>query len=156
MALPKTVTSLLAQHAVEYELVSHPSTESTRETGQAAHVPDDHIAKAVIVEDGQDPVMVVIPGSHWLKLESLDEELGRRFVLADEPTIVRIFHDCEPGAIPPLGSAYGLETCVDEQLTTLANIYIEAGDHAHLLHLKQDGFQKLIKGARHGLFSHAH
>lgn len=154
MSLPETVRSFLTEHAVEYQLVSHPRTYSTRETGQAAHVPDDHIAKAVIVEDEQGPVMVVIPGSHWLKLEALDEELGRGFRLADESRVDHLFPDCQPGAIPPLGMAYGLETCVDEQLTTLASIYFEAGDHEHLVHLSQDAFQALVKGARHGLFSH--
>jgi len=154
MSLPETVKSFLAAHAVEYELISHPKTYTARDSGQAAHVPDDHIAKAVIVEDDQGVAMVVLPGNHWLKLEALNAEMNRAFRIAAESTVDRLFPDCQPGAVPALGSAYGLETCVDEQLTTLANLYFEAGDHEHLVHVGQEAFKVLIKGARHGLFSH--
>ena len=55
------------------------STYSSHDTAKAAHVADDHIAKAVIVRDEQGYAMVVIPASHWLKLEALQAGGGSRF-----------------------------------------------------------------------------
>ncbi len=51
-------------------------------------------------------------------------------------------------------SCYQLETFLDEQLTSLANVYFEAGDHEHLLHISGAAFLTLLKGVRHGHFSH--
>lgn len=50
------------------------------------------------------------------------KEFDREFELVAEDEFSRLFADCEPGAIPPLGSAYGIETCMDEALTKLANV----------------------------------
>jgi Ala-tRNA(Pro) deacylase len=154
MAIAKTLESYLLQHEVEYDLVPHPKTYSSRDTAKAAHVADDHIAKAVIVRDEQGYAMVVIPASHWLKLEALQQEADRDFVLAAESDATKLFPDCAEGAIPPLGSAYGLETFLDERLTSLANVYFEAGDHEDLVHVSGDAFHVLLKGVRHGHFSH--
>jgi Ala-tRNA(Pro) deacylase len=154
MAMAKTLESYLLQHKVEYDLVPHPKTYSSRDTAKAAHVADDHIAKAVIVRDEHGYAMVVIPASHWLKLEALQQEADRDFVLAAESDATKLFPDCAEGAIPPLGSAYGLETFLDERLISLANVYFEAGDHEDLVHVSGDAFHVLLKGVRHGHFSH--
>ena len=144
MAMAKTLESYLLTHKVEYDLVPHPMTYSSRDTAKAAHVADDHIAKAVIVRDEIGFAMVVIPASHWLKLEALQQETDRDFVLAAESDATKLFPDCTEGAIPPLGQAYGLETFLDERLTTLANVYFEAGDHEDLVHVKGDVFHLLL------------
>lgn len=154
MALAQTIQSCLSTHHVQFELVPHHKTASSHETALAAHVLDDHLAKAVIVRDAKGYAMVVIPGSDWLKLKALQEETGRQFELANEAEVINLFNDCQAGAIPPLGPAYGLETFVDERLTTLANVFFEAGDHEHLVHVDAEGFHKLLKGVRHGHFSH--
>ena len=154
MAMAKTLESYFLQHKVEYDLVSHPKTYSSHDTAKAAHVADDHIAKAVIVRDERGYAMVVIPASLWLKLVALQQEAERDFVVAAESDATNLFPDCTPGAIPPLGPAYGLETFLDERLTTLANVYFEAGDHEDLVHVNGDVFHVLLKGVRHGHFSH--
>jgi Ala-tRNA(Pro) deacylase len=154
MAIAETVQSFLAQHLVEYDLVSHPHTGSSHETAEAAHVSEDHIAKAVIVKDTDGYAMVVVPASNWVEVEHLRKELNRDFHLATEDELAKLFSDCEPGAAPPLGLAYGIETFLDEALTSLANIYFEAGDHEQLVHTAGDDFRTLLGGVRHGYYSH--
>jgi Ala-tRNA(Pro) deacylase len=154
MSLAETVRRYLTEHEVEFEPIPHPKTASSRETAHAAHVREDHVAKAVIIKDKQGFAMVVIPGSNWIKLEAINEELGRNFELAEEADAEALFPDCQPGAMPPLGSAYGVETYVDEQLMSLANVFFEGGDHTHLIQVNGQAFHELLKGARHGHFSH--
>ena len=154
MVIAETVQTYLTQHKVKMELVPHPKTYSAHDAAQAAHVREDHIAKAVIVKDSQGYAMVVIPGSNWLKLEALQRETDRNLQLAEEVEIDTLFKDCQPGAIPPLGPAYNIETFLDDQLTSLANVYFEAGDHQHLVHISGDDLHVLLKGVRHGHFSH--
>jgi Ala-tRNA(Pro) deacylase len=156
METPSTIQRYLTRQGVAYDLVAHPHTGSSRETANAAHVREDHIAKGVIVKDDSGYAMVVVPASHWVEMDHLRRELDRDFHLVAESEIGPLFRDCEPGAIPPLGPAYGLETYVDDALSTLANVYFEVGDHEQLAHVSGDGFQQLLSGARHGYFSHAH
>ena len=154
MAIAETVQRYLEQQAVNYELVPHPHTGSSHETAVAAHVSDDHVAKAVIVRDAAAYAMVVVPGSHWVEVEHLRKELNRDLHLATEDELAKLFSDCEPGAVPPLGPAYAIETFLDQALTSLANVYFEAGDHEQLVHTTGEDFQNLLSGVRHGYYSH--
>ena len=154
MAVAETIQRFLDQHSFEYDLVPHPHTGSSHETAEAAHVSEDHIAKAVIVKDTANYAMVVVPASNWVEVEHLRKELNRDFHLATEDELAKLFSDCEAGAVPPLGPAYGVETFLDQALTSLANIYFEAGDHEQLVHMAGDDFRTLLGGVRHGYYSH--
>jgi len=154
MAIAETIQRFLEQQSVEYDLVPHPHTGSSHETAEAAHVDEDHIAKAVIVKDEAGYAMVVVPASNWVEVGHLRKELNRDFHLATEAELAKLFNDCEAGAAPPLGIAYGIETFLDEALTSLANVYFEAGDHELLVHTTGEGFRTLLSGVRHGYYSH--
>lgn len=153
MAISGTILDYLTQKQADYGTVSHPMTYSSSATASAAHVDDDHIAKAVILKDGAGYLVTVIPAGHWLDLNRLRSELGRELQLAKEDEANRVFKDCRPGAFPPLGGAYGVETLLDESLTSLAKIYFEAGDHEHLIVVDNEQFLRLMQGARRGYFS---
>jgi Ala-tRNA(Pro) deacylase len=154
MPIAETVRNYLVKHKVEFEPVPHPKTFSSRETANAAHVREDHIAKAVLVKDRAGFALVVIPGGYWVKLQALNNETDREFMLAEEAEADKLFSDCQSGAIPPLGPAYGIETFVDEDLMSLANVYFEGGDHTHVVQVSGKAFHELLKGARHGHYSH--
>jgi Ala-tRNA(Pro) deacylase len=153
MTIATTVQTLLNDRQIPYEVIAHPRTESSAETAAAAHVPDDHIAKGVVLKDGQGYLLVVIPASRWVELGRVREELNRSVEVAPETEAEQLFPDCQPGAVPPLGFAYGLTTLLDEALTTLAKVFFEAGDHEHLVAVTGEHFQTLLSGTRHGHFS---
>lgn len=91
---------------------------------------------------------------HWARLHAVREALNRPLELAEEREIERLFADCAPGAIPAAGQAYELETLLDEALTSLAEVYFEAGDHEQLVRVTGEAFLHLMRGARRGHFSH--
>jgi Ala-tRNA(Pro) deacylase len=154
MAVADTVQRFLDQQLVKYVLVPHPHTGSSHETAEAAHVSEDHIAKAVIVKDAAGYAMVVVPASNWVEVEHLRKELNRDLHLATEDELAKLFSDCEAGAVPPIGPAYGVETFLDEALTSLTNVYFEAGDHEQLVRTSGEDFRTLLGGVRHGYYSH--
>lgn len=153
MAIAHRVEELLDRKQVRHELLAHPRAFSSKGSAHAAHIAEDHVAKAVIVKDKAGLAMVVIPANYWLKLHVLNQALDRCYILAGEAEAQAAFGDCAPGAIPPVGMAYGLETYLDEALCTLANVYFEAGDHEHLVHVSGAGFLQLLGGVRRGYFS---
>lgn len=156
MPIAETVKKFIAQCSVDYALVVHPHTYSSHETAEASHVSEDHIAKAVIVKDFTGYAMMVVPASNFVELKHVRNEFNRDFELVDEEELDRLFTDCEPGAIPPLGLAYDVETFLDNALTTLAKVYFEAGDHEHLVCVSGEDFKHLLSGVRRGHYSHEH
>lgn len=152
MTIAARVEQVLRNHGAHYKLIPHRVTGSTHESAEAALVRDDHIAKGVVVCDGKDRAVVVIPGDTWLDLKALAQETGRSFELDGEPDLKTLFPDCEPGAVPPFGFAYNLETFKDEALASLSSVYFEAGDHTHLVRVNGATFGELMTGVRHGRF----
>jgi len=154
MGMAITLEQYLNQSGVSYDLITHPYTSSSMKTAQAAHVPGQQVAKSILLEDDLGYMMAVIPATHRLDLGTLRRQLGRRLGLATENELGSLFQDCTVGAVPPLGEAYGLETIVDESLSSCHDIYFEAGSHTDLVHVTGGTFQNLLKNAKHGSISH--
>lgn len=150
MSIAARIDRRLRTEDIAFELVPHPLTGSTHESAAAAHVPEDHVAKAVMLHDGTGHAMAVVPGDTWLHLEALNRDSGRSFTLDEESELAELLPDCAPGAVPPLGPLYGIETFLDEGLTTLAEVYFEAGDHQNLAKVSGEDFRKLLAGVRQG------
>jgi Ala-tRNA(Pro) deacylase len=153
MAIAPTIESYLTARNVHFELTPHHRTGSTHETAEAAHVPQDHMAKAVMVRDDRGHAMVVVRGDQWLHLDALNGDTGRTFGLDEESDLAPLLPDCASGAVPPLGPAYGVETFLDEALTTLAHVNFEAGDHENLVRVSGDDFAALLQGVRRGRYT---
>ena len=154
MAIAPRLKWYLDAHGVEYELIPHAPTSSSLETARQAHLPADRLAKPVLLEDELGYVMAILPASHRIDLRRLGEQLQRDLELATEPEFPPLFADCEPGAIPPVGSAYHIPTVYDDALAELTDVWFEAGDHEDVVHVKGAAFLHLLEGSLHGRFSH--
>lgn len=154
MTVPTSVESYLVRQSVRYDVIPHPHTSDSAHTAQAAHVPGDRLAKSVLLEDGGGYLLAVIPSTHRVDLGAVRRFLGRDLGLATEREIGHLFGDCEPGAVPPLGPAFGLEAIVDERLFDLDDVYFEAGDHCGVVHVAGRDFQRLMADLPRGRFSH--
>jgi Ala-tRNA(Pro) deacylase len=156
MTISGTVHRYLEQRGVRYEVLTHPITGSSSEAAHAAHVSGDRIAKTVVLRDGDAEdgyLLAVLPASHHLSLELLRSWRGRSAAFASEQEIGRLFPDCELGAIPPLGEAYGLDVVLDHSLARLDEVCFEGGDHRSLVRVGGEQFRELVSGARRGRFS---
>ena len=156
MAIAPSVAAYLEERHIAYETIAHPASNCSRETAMSAHVPDDHLAKAVLLRNGESYLLVVIPANDWVDLDRVRDEMATDYHLASESEIESLFVDCKPGAVPPVGQPYGLETLLDISLTSLALVYFEAGDHERLIRLPNTQFMEMLRGCRQGHFSSSH
>ena len=155
MAIATTLSRYLAEYDVPYDVMSHTHTTTSTESAAVAHVPGNRLAKSVVLEDAEGYLMVVLPASRRLDLSELQRQLKRNLELASENELGNLFRDCEIGALPPIGPAYGVETLVDVAIAEQPEIYFEAGDHEQLIHVSAEVFETLMgETARHGSFSH--
>ena len=153
MAIAITLQRYLADQGIEYDVMTHRPTVSSSQTAEASHVPGDFLAKAVIIKDEDHLMVAVLPASHHIQLRELSRLLDRPVGLATEKEASEVFTDCEPGAFPAIGSAYGLDVIVEDSLVGQADVYVEGGDHASLVHLTAPQFRGLMEHARYGRFS---
>lgn len=154
MTIAVSVRRYLAQEGVEYDTITHSRTRDSSHSAQAAHVPGERLAKCVMLSDDNGYLMAIIPSCHKLDLTAIRHELNRDLGLATERELMELFKDCEPGAVPPLGCAYGIEMVLDQSLGDTPDAYFEGGDHESLIHVTGRDFLKLMAEAPRRNVSH--
>lgn len=156
MSIPSQLSSYLDQRGARYEICAHEHSRTSAETARSAHVLPNQLAKSVILEDEAGCVMAVIPADKTVMVGELARMLGRKELrLADESRIAMLFADCDLGAIPPVGMAWGIETIVDDELEANDVVYMEGGDHERLLRMSHEQFHALMSSQQHGRFCRA-
>jgi len=155
MPIARTIQAFLEQHRAQYEIISHRHAETSTDTAKAATVSPCQIAKPVILGDARGYVMAVVPGDEHVDLDQLSQRLKRRLRLVAEGTLALLFSDCELGAIPPLGRAYGIDTIVDDRVLAQDHVCFMAGNHDALVRVDADTFRSLIHDAGHAPIARA-
>ncbi len=141
MSIASRVKWFLEVNRAKYEVIVQRSPE--------AGIPSDKMAKAVLLEDERGYVMPVLSASSRLDIDKLNRKLQRELQPASENDVTKLFFDCESGAIPPVGSAYGVPTIIDDHLLELGDIYFEGGDRVDLVHMDGEEFFSLSPDASH-------
>jgi Ala-tRNA(Pro) deacylase len=142
MPIAPLLQSYLNDRNINYEVLSHRPTHTSMETAEAAHIPGDRLVKAVVLCREGGFTLAILPASCHVRLDAVKELIPGPITLASEEEIAGIFPDCEVGAIPPIGDAYGVDVIVDESLDKEDDIYFEAGDHERLIHLSAAQFHE--------------
>ena len=148
MSVAVTLEDFLRSKGCRYEIVQHAHSHSSMDTAEVAHIPGDRLAKTVLLEDEFGYVAAVVPSTFHVRLSEMWKKTGRRLVLASETEMRELFKDCEVGAVPPVCTAYGLQTYLDESLIRQPDVYFEAGDHEQLIHMNIDQFLELMAEAQ--------
>lgn len=155
MGIAITLAQYLAERGVKYDVVEHPHTATASESARTSHISLNRLAKAVVLKGENGFMLAVLPAASHIQFDQLRKQLGADVDMASEEQIETLFVDCEPGAVPALGAAYGLKVIVDDSLSSEPEIYLEGGDHASLVHMSGNTFQELLADARHAQFTEA-
>lgn len=135
----------LDQSGIQYEVINHPLAYTAQGVAAAAHIAGKDIAKTVIVKIDGKPVMTVLPAPRRLDLQELRKVAGTDNVeLASEQEFAEMFPDCQPGAEPPFGNLYGIDTIVSDRLTEDEQIAFNAGSHTECIRLSYRDFDSLV------------
>ena len=153
MSIATTVEQHLARQGIHFDVLDHATTYTASRTAQVSHITGKAVAKAVLLKDEQGYLLAVLPASRQIEFGRLEALLTRKLFLASEEEAAAHFADCEPGALPATGEAYGIPVVVDDNLSLQSEIYFEGGDHHSLLHISGKQFERLMASAQHGHFS---
>lgn len=154
MGIAAKVKKYLDTRAITYSLLTHEYSEGSLNTASAAHIDKSSLAKGVLVRDEDfHYTLCVLPSNKKILRHTLNQIFDRHMSLVEEDELNEIFSDCAPGAIPALGDAYGLDVIWDDELMAAPKVFLEAGDHRHLICMEQREFLKLMEGKLHERFS---
>lgn len=130
------VEQYLDEHHIPYDIVDHPPVATSMQAARAAHIPAKQLVKGVLLQGNESLIAALISADQEVRLGRLNLDYAERIHLADEAAIRHTFSDCDPGAVPGLPMAWGVETIWDEDLLAQSDIYLEAGDHRRLIHVE--------------------
>ena len=153
MAISEKLRDYMDRCGVEFDEVPHAYAFQPAKAAQASHISGRQVAKGVLVRAGDRYMLAVAPSSKQIHFGDLSRWLGREVTLATEKDSVPLFDDCELGALPPIGAAFGLETILDDELLKADEVYFEGGDHRTLVHVDGGDWRRLQRDAGHCRFS---
>jgi Ala-tRNA(Pro) deacylase len=146
MPILKKLKEFLDANRIRYEVRSHAVAYTAQEVAAEEHIPGREMAKVVMVRDGGEYLMAVLPAPHHVDLGRLEKAAGRKgLTLATEAEFARLFPGCDPGAMPPFGNLYGIPVWVDESLTRDDEIAFNAGNHEQTVHMKYADLARLVQ-----------
>lgn len=153
MGAPQRLKDYLDSQATPYQPLHHTQAFTSQEVAHSLHISGKRLAKTLVLRADGRLVMAVIPASHRLNLQELRAALeANRLEMVPESELVRLFPDCEVGAIPPFGNVYGIEVWVDRAVSDAEELVFCAGTHEDCLRMRYSDFAKLSK-PRLGRFS---
>jgi len=153
MSIPRRIRDYLDSQKVPYEWLPHPQAFTAQEVAHSLHVSGKRLAKVVVLDADGRLVMAVLPASHRLNLPELKAEVSaQRLEMLPESELVKIFPDCDLGAIPPFGNLYGIDVYVDRAVVKAGEIVFTAGTHVDAARMEYSDYAALVQPSE-GLFS---
>lgn len=149
MAIALSLQRCLDGRGCSYEVLPHERTLHAADTARVSDVPHDNLAKGVLMKRKDGYLLAIVPSSCHVNLDAVADFIRQPVGLATEDEVAAVFADCEVGSIPPVPSAYGLTSVMDDGLQGLRELYFDGGDHCTLIHINGRDFHRLTADVPH-------
>lgn len=131
---------VLDAHGVPYDVMRHPPVYTSQQAAEVRGTRLSSGAKALICKADAQFVMLVLPADKRLDSKRIRRDESIRSLRFARPEEVYQQTNLTPGAIPPLGSLFGLPTWCDETLGAEPTINFNAGDHGISISMRFDDY----------------
>lgn len=146
MAISAKLKKYLDSNKVKYKALKHKLAYTAQEIAAAQGVPGKQVIKSVLVKTDAGYALAVLPAIHLIDLKKLKEVLKcKSLKIATEKDIEKVIPDYTPGAMPPFGNLFGLDTVADKILKEDIEIVFNGGTHKDTVKMKYADFEKLAK-----------
>jgi Ala-tRNA(Pro) deacylase len=145
MTCNQKLEAYLREQGVPFKRQQHSAAFTAHDVAASEHLPDDMVAKVVMVFADANMVMLVLPASQHADLTKVAAALGAKHAwLADEHEFATVFPDCDIGAMPPFGNLYDIPVYVDRTLTRDETIVFQAGTHTDTIRMGYANYARLV------------
>lgn len=130
-ALRRRLLARLRQAGVAFTESEHAAVRTSEEAAAVRGAPLHSGAKALVLKSGDRFLLAVLPADRALDSRALRAAAGsRRIRFASREELLELT-GLTPGAVPPFGSLFGMETVCDPGLADNRLINFNAGSHRH-------------------------
>ncbi|MFA5094664.1 MAG: YbaK/EbsC family protein [Candidatus Omnitrophota bacterium] len=144
MAIPAKLKKYLDSNKVKYKTLKHKLAYTAQEIAAAQEVPGKQVIKSVLVKTDKGFALAVLPAIHLIDLKKLKSALKcKSLKIATEKEMEKTVPDYKPGAMPPFGALFGLDTVADKILKEDIEIVFNGGTHTDTVKMKYSDFEKL-------------
>jgi len=141
----RKLLDFLNANNVKFVSIHHSKAYTAMEIAHSAHIHGHELAKTVMIKVDGKMAMAVLPATRMIDLDVLKKAIGANQVeLATEPEFVKMFPDCEIGAMPPFGNLFGMEVYVSSVLAEDEEIAFNAGFLTELIRMWYQDFAELV------------
>jgi Ala-tRNA(Pro) deacylase len=130
-AVRSRLLTRLQEAGVPFTQREHAAVRTSEEAAAVRGAPLHSGAKALVLKGGDRFLLAVLPADRALDSRALRAAVGsRRIRFASRDELLELT-GLTPGAVPPFGSLFGLETVCDPGLADNRQINFNAGSHSH-------------------------
>lgn len=127
---------MLDAAGVEYTLSEHEPVYTSAEAAEVRGVLLETGAKALVLKVDDAFLMVVLPADRSLDSKKVKKLRGAKSIrFANREELARLT-GLEPGAVPPFGQLFALDTLCDDRLAGNELINFNAGSHCHSIQMR--------------------
>jgi Ala-tRNA(Pro) deacylase len=143
-AMNPRLADFLTAHRAEFRVVTHPEAFTAQEEAAAAHVSGWSWGKVVVLKKPDAYLLAVLPAACLIDLTRLKGLVGEAEVaFASVEEIRAACPGSEPGAVPPFGRLWGMETVLDQMLVDRPALTLPAGDHRTAIEMRTTEYLRL-------------
>ncbi len=137
------IIGMLKTNHVQYRLLEHKAVYTSEESAKVRGTKLEQGAKALIYNAGHKYILAVLSASETADEKKLAQLAGVRDLKLANPSEVNKITGCTPGAVPPFGNIFGIETYVDKTLGKNLEIAFNAGSHTRSIVMKYLDYEKV-------------
>ena len=107
--------------------------------------PRQQVLLCELFSDGINTFQFITTLDKAVTTSVLEEIVGKALTKLTTKQANKIFFDCEPGAVPPLGERYGLQCLIDRKILQAERVFFSSGCLSSLVELSQCAFKALFE-----------
>ncbi|QBM17847.1 hypothetical protein MARI_19680 [Marinobacter sp. JH2] len=150
MAVVEKLAHFLSRKGIVYRPVETEPANSLDALVLASGRSQHDFVQGTMLIDMTGVVMAVHRFDSTLDLDAVQQLTGRRLKPLTARQIGRLFSDCAPGFVPPLGAAWGVPMLVDEDVISADTVVFTGGVNHSLLEMDGRSLRLALAGARQG------
>ena len=142
----KSLMRWLESQGVDHELHEHDRSLTAVATARAEGVDPSTFDKVVWVRsaEGGDALIVLDANDHLDLSKAKDVLKSGNVKLVPEEEVTKLAPDCDPGAMPAVGSLFGLPTYADLHVCDSAEVSFNAGSHTVAVRVDRAAWEKSL------------
>ena len=131
------------------ELATGPAANFDAAVSASGRSPDEFVRVSLLI-DINGPLMVVHGYNSSIDPELVRQVTGRRLQPLTAQQASRLFLDCDPGFVPPVGAAYDVPVLVDNDILGYSRVVMAGGLENTMLEMDRTSLARVLADAMSG------